>query len=106
MRVVDFAYHYKDTIITVSCGLGGDNFATGALKPNGGWKTVKTPKMPRVDHEDVAINDLHAWADEKGLRRADCGCCWNRDESGRCSVFGQLKQMGGIFIRHAECNEH
>lgn len=106
MRKVSFAYFYKDTIITVSSGLGDDNFATCYLKPNGNWKAVKSPKMPRVDRIDTAVNNLHAWAEEKGLRRADCGCCWNQTLANQCAVFGQLECRDGLPIRHADCNEH
>ena len=76
-------YFYQGTVITVRPGLGGDNWATCKRKPNGGWTAVKSPAMPRVNDYAAAINNLRAWAAEKGLRKADCGCCWHQ-KGGYC----------------------
>ena len=103
-------YHYQETIITVRPGLGGDNWATCKLKPNGSWTTVKSPEIPRTDKMDEAINNLHAWAKKKKLRRADCGCCYYNN-SGKCEKYNkQLKSVavvvyGKAHLRCEECDE-
>ena len=40
--------------------------------------------MPRVSRFDTAVNNLHAWAEKKKLKKADCGCCMFCDDNGYC----------------------
>lgn len=66
--------------------------------------------MPRTDRMDEAINNLHAWAKKKRLRRADCGCCYY-NASGVCEKNRkQLKSIevviyGKVSLRCDECDE-
>lgn len=103
-------YEYQGTIITVRPGLGGDNWATCKLKTNGGWTTVKSPDMKRTERLDEAINNLHDWAKRKGLRRADCSCCYNQSGN-KCAKHNKaLKAVdvvifGKTHLRCVGCNE-
>lgn len=104
-------YEYQGTIITVRPGLGGDNWATCKLKPSGSWTTVKSSAMPRINRMDEAINNLHSWAEKKGLRRADCGCCYHQAVDSCEKYHKQLKSVevviyGEVPLRCPECDEH
>lgn len=96
-------YFYQDTIITVRPGLGLNNYATCKLKKSGSWKTVVSPDMPRVERLDTAINNLHAWAGKKGLKKADCGCCMFCSVDGFCSEYRKKLQIACMddLIIHA-----
>lgn len=103
-------YEYQNTIITVRPGLGGDNYATCKLKPNGSWTAVKTPAMPRTTDMTKAINNLHNWAKQKGLRRADCGCCFHHSYN-HCNKYNKALEtvevviFGEACLRCPECDE-
>jgi len=103
-------YEYQGIIITVRPGLGGDNFSTCKRKPNGGWTTVKTAAMPRTGDVEKAINNLHAWAEKKGLRRADCGCCYYQ-AGNICQKYNAVLNslnivlVGNTLLRCPQCDE-
>lgn len=104
-------YHYHDTIIAVQPGLGSNNWATCKLKPSGSWTIVKSPDMPRTNEMGQAINNLHKWAEKKGLKRADCGCCYYQLEN-FCTKHGcKLKPVNVVIfgktnLRCELCDEH
>jgi len=101
------AYHFQNTIIAVCFDEQSGKYATCKFCI-GGWKVLKgkTSTPQKVDREDDAINNFHDWAEKRKLRRADCGCCRHGSSAGGCTQFGQLKQRGGIYIRHSSCREH
>ena len=105
-------YYYKETVITVHPGLGLNNFATCYLKHTGNWKSVQSPDMPRVERFDTAVNNLHAWAKKKKLKRADCGCCMFCSADGFCSEYQRklskictdFNTKVPVYHRDAACN--
>lgn len=105
-------YYYKDSIITVQPGIGGNNRATCKLKRSGSWTTVKSKDMPRTDRMDEAINNLHNWAEKKKLKRADCGCCHHQDVNDLCckhdcklEIIKPVVVFGEAHLRCEACDE-
>ena len=103
-------YFYQDTVITVRPGLGEDNFATVKLKPSGSWTAIKSAAMPRVDDFAAAVSNMHAWAKERRLVKADCDVCLDCI-NGYCTKYKQtLRRIrndylftGGVYMRCNEC---
>lgn len=102
-------YFYQNTILTVRPGIGEDNFATVRLKSNGGWAAVKSAAMPRVNEFPDALTNMHRWAQENKLAKADCDYCLDC-MGGYCRKFKrELRRIPDNFVHkpavYIRCDE-
>ena len=64
-------YRYKDKVIQVINGLGGDVFFTGWYSwTSGGSHRLVSKDLPPRDTREKAQEDLDVWAEKKGLEAA------------------------------------
>lgn len=99
----DGYYHHADGIVSICAAKLNkkDIFAVCFTKDGKLW----IPVMNLCSDYCEVINLLHEFARALKLRRADCGCCFNKRDK-VCLKFGRLSSLCGLILRNHQCGEH